>query len=197
MFLVDGGGSATYDVGQNIVIPFLLSRHAKKIDGLFSTHNDIDHIGGLVEVARHLTVKNAYLPYYYRQSESESVQSVIQNSLNVTYLYAGQIVRIDKDTSIKVLWPPVTVNPSDSSNHLSLVLLFQYKKFKVLLTGDLDEEGIRRMLSDYSKPYCTALKIPHHGGNNLEMETLIKHSARLAVISVRKNNRYGHPLKRS
>lgn len=194
VFLVDGGGSATYDVGQNIVIPFLLSRHAKKIDGLFSTHNDIDHIGGLVEVARHLTVKNAYLPYYYRQSESESVQSVIQNSLNVTYLYAGQIVRIDKDTSIKVLWPPVTVNPSDSSNHLSLVLLFQYKKFKVLLTGDLDEEGIRRMLSDYSKPYCTALKIPHHGGNNLEMETLIKHSAPdLAVISVGKNNRYGHP----
>lgn len=195
IFLVDGGGSATYDVGQNTVIPFLLSQHARKIDGLFSTHNDIDHIGGLVSVADTLVVKNAFLPYLYQYSESETVQSLIKNSRNVTFIQAGQTIVIDKDTSIKVLWPSITTERSDSKNHLSLVLLFQYKNFKVLLTGDLDGEGVYNLMSLHQDLDCSVLKIPHHGGDNPGMGDLLEQSLPdLAIISVGKN-KYGHPTR--
>ncbi|HBN82362.1 MAG TPA: DNA internalization-related competence protein ComEC/Rec2, partial [Clostridiales bacterium] len=196
VFLVDGGGSVTYDVGQNTVMPFLLSQHARKIDGMFSTHNDLDHIGGLVSVADNLIVKNAFLPYQYQYSNNNTVTSLMNNSKKVTFVHTGQTVIIDKDTSIKVLWPPITKEDSDDKNHLSLVLLFQYKDFKVLLTGDLDGEGVTGMMPYKQEMDCTVLKIPHHGGDNTRTEDLIQQSSpNLAIISVGRN-KYGHPTQK-
>lgn len=42
--LVDGGGSETYDIGKNILIPYLLSKKIQKIDYMIISHFDSDHI---------------------------------------------------------------------------------------------------------------------------------------------------------
>lgn len=42
--LIDGGGSATYDVGKNTLIPYLLARKIRKIDYVIISHFDQDHI---------------------------------------------------------------------------------------------------------------------------------------------------------
>lgn len=196
VFLIDGGGSVTYDIGQNTVIPFLLSQHARKIDGMFSTHNDLDHIGGLVSVSESLVVKNAFLPYQYQYSQSDAVTSLESNSKKRTYVNRGQTIVIDKDTSIKVLWPPASMDGSDDKNHLSLVLLFQYKDFTLLLTGDLDGDGINNIKPYGKELISTVLKVPHHGGDNTGMVDLLGQSRPcLAVISVGKN-KYGHPTQK-
>ena len=43
--LIDGGGSPTYDVGENILIPYLLDRKIKKLDYIIVSHFDEDHVG--------------------------------------------------------------------------------------------------------------------------------------------------------
>ena len=43
--LIDGGGSSTYDVGKNILVPYLLDRKIKKIDYMMVSHFDQDHVG--------------------------------------------------------------------------------------------------------------------------------------------------------
>lgn len=43
--LIDGGGSPTYDVGKNTLIPYLLDRKIKKLDYIIVSHFDEDHVG--------------------------------------------------------------------------------------------------------------------------------------------------------
>lgn len=42
--LIDGGGNEEYDIGKNVVIPYLLSRKINKIDYLIISHFDTDHV---------------------------------------------------------------------------------------------------------------------------------------------------------
>ena len=42
--LIDGGGSETYDVGKNILVPYLLDRKIKKVDYIIISHFDQDHV---------------------------------------------------------------------------------------------------------------------------------------------------------
>lgn len=42
--LIDGGGSSTYDVGKNVLVPYLLDRKVTKIDYMFISHFDQDHV---------------------------------------------------------------------------------------------------------------------------------------------------------
>ena len=42
--LIDGGGSENYDIGKNILIPFLLNKGIMKIDYIILSHLDLDHV---------------------------------------------------------------------------------------------------------------------------------------------------------
>ncbi len=42
--LIDGGGSESYDIGKNILVPYLLDRGVNKIDYVIISHFDTDHV---------------------------------------------------------------------------------------------------------------------------------------------------------
>jgi len=50
--LIDGGGSPTYDVGKNTLIPYLLDRKIKKLDYVIVSHYDEDHVSRCVKCTR-------------------------------------------------------------------------------------------------------------------------------------------------
>ena len=58
--LIDGGGSSTYDVGENILIPYLLDRKIKKIDYVIVSHADQDHIGRNIKGIRRIEGGESY-----------------------------------------------------------------------------------------------------------------------------------------
>ena len=83
----------------------------------------------------------------------------------------------------------------DDLNALSIVSLLSFGNFKALLTGDVDIEGINRLVIEDKIPDVDYLKIPHHGSRNNITSGLIEASKpEIAVISVGKNS-YGHPHK--
>ncbi|MDO4553206.1 MAG: ComEC/Rec2 family competence protein, partial [Bacillota bacterium] len=45
--LIDGGGSADYDVGRNVLLPYLLKQGVDRIDLAIVTHLHQDHYGGI------------------------------------------------------------------------------------------------------------------------------------------------------
>ncbi|MBI4089102.1 MAG: DNA internalization-related competence protein ComEC/Rec2, partial [Candidatus Levybacteria bacterium] len=84
----------------------------------------------------------------------------------------------------------------ESGEKASLESLIKYKDFSVLLTGDSQEmeleEALRLAPLVQSKP--SVLQVPHHGSRTgLNLEILQELSPKLAVISVGKGNKYGHP----
>lgn len=67
--LIDGGGSENYNIGENILIPYLLSRKINKIDYIMISHFDTDHCDGLLTVMEKLKVKKVIIN---KQIESEN-----------------------------------------------------------------------------------------------------------------------------
>ena len=89
--LIDGGGSETsnYDVGKNVLVPYLLDRKIKKIDYIIFSHFDSDHCKGLFTVMEKLKVKNVVV--------SE------QGKISGNYKYFIKLVQEKKINLIKVL----------------------------------------------------------------------------------------------
>lgn len=61
--LIDGGGSESsdYDVGESILVPYLLDRRVTNVDYMIFSHFDSDHCKGLFTVMDKLKVKNAVI----------------------------------------------------------------------------------------------------------------------------------------
>ena len=82
-------------------------------------------------------------------------------------------------------------------NEFSLVAVLRFGNFDALLTGDIGPEvsgEISQMLEVNSQKSIEYLKVPHHGSKNgLTGELLEASRPEIAVISVGKNNSYGHP----
>lgn len=85
--LIDGGGSETgnYDVGKQVLVPYLLDRKVKRIDYMIITHFDSDHCKGLFEVMNVLKVKNAIISEQGKCSDNyEYFNNLIKlNNINV------------------------------------------------------------------------------------------------------------------
>ncbi|MDR1043140.1 MAG: ComEC/Rec2 family competence protein [Clostridiales Family XIII bacterium] len=60
-YLVDGGGSVDYNVGEKTLLPYLLKNGVGRLDGILSTHLHTDHWRGLCELSEHMDVGNVYI----------------------------------------------------------------------------------------------------------------------------------------
>ncbi len=98
-----------------------------------------------------------------------------------------------------ILWPPHgNIIASESRNPDSLILLFEVNAFRLLSGGDASGSVWPLIASEDLK--ARVLKYPHHGGElkqtseSWNADDLISHvEPEFIVVSVGKNNRYGHP----
>lgn len=176
--LIDGGGKADYNIGKNTLKPYLLKNGVSHIDLSLATHRHTDHYKGLEEL--------------YEEGMSRFPQ---------VGLTAGKLFSISEEVSIETLWPlSLEGDITQDENANCSVFMVYIGNFKILVTGDLDSEGEKRMVAYYeaqnkngSKLKADILKIGHHGSKTSTCDQLLKAvSPRFAVIQVGKNN-YGHP----
>ncbi|MCC8066675.1 MAG: ComEC/Rec2 family competence protein [Clostridiales bacterium] len=89
---------------------------------------------------------------------------------------------------------PSSSNLSGDKNEDSMVLLLQYGAFRMLFTGDLENEAETALASSGMNLSCDILKVGHHGSNGASSEEfLAAASPAFGIISCGANNRYGHP----
>lgn len=94
-------------------------------------------------------------------------------------------------TSLQILYP---FEKGDGGNNDSLVLYGQLLNLTFLFTGDLEKEGEEALMRSYVSLPADVLKAGHHGSKgSSSLKFLSFISAKLALISAGKNNRYKHP----
>lgn len=197
--LIDGGGSefGTFDVGKNILLPYLLDRKINTIDYMVISHFDSDHCIGLFEIIKRINVKNIIIPKQFEVSENYIYFINIAKHKNVKIVSANDTIYIDKYTRIEVLWPIDKYIANNVLNNNSLVLKLIYKDVSILFTGDIEEEAEREIATLYKNSNVlnsNILKVSHHGSKTsttLNFLELVKPS--IALIGVKKGNKFGHP----
>ena len=194
--LIDGGGSEFSDVGSRKVLPYLRHRGIREIFMLVNTHPDTDHLQGLETVAEEIPARFIAIPASLFQAERYDLlkETAEENSIPIVALESGQELNIEEDLEIRVLYPEGEDYQGNDYNDQSLVLRIQYGDFSLLLTGDLENEGLQGLLANTKKVKSTVVKVPHHGSRgSLLPEFYEKTMPHWAVVSAGRNNLFGHP----
>ena len=203
--LIDGGGNINFDVGKKVLTPYLLKNGVNKIDIAFISHMHIDHYAGLFSLANNFDIKTLALYEANSVIESEIIKRTGLASEQIVYLTSGQIIVVDEDVRIEVLFPerrPETEyvefkKRGGNENDISLILKVYYRGVSTLLTGDLSftgEDGLFEVLGENrDKLKSDFLKVAHHGSkNNTSDEFLAVVNPDIAVFQVGRNG-FGHP----
>jgi competence protein ComEC len=177
------------------VVNYLLSRNITKIHTVVATHNDADHIGGLIKVFQTFTVER----FMYSNSSCDTLTCDelmrIVNRSNTTKInaYTGISYYVDNYTRTQIFNPVLPHINDDDRNSNSIVLKVTFKDNSFLLTGDCDFDCENEMMSAYKNLDSDLLKVAHHGSSGSSSDEFIKAvSPVISIISVG-TNQYGHP----
>lgn len=196
-FLCDGGSSSVSQVGKYRILPFLKCRGIRKLDYLFLTHMDADHVNGACELLKEdtgVTIGCLVLPDIQEQDETcQKILSYAEQKRIPAVKFHDGVEMCAKNWSLECLAPEKGMDGTDK-NASSLVLLLEYGSFRALLTGDIEGEGEQRLIGSGELKPVSVLKAAHHGSkNSTPREFLDLTQPAASVISCGKDNSYGHP----
>ncbi len=202
--LFDGGSSDISKVGEKRIYPLLRSYGIKKIDYIFISHSDNDHVNGIMELMdltdKTFTIENIVLPDIINQNTITPDDSYInivkkakEKGIHIIYAASGWGVQFPCGMNISCLHPSQGYW-YESSNDYSAVYSVTYKEFSILMTGDVEKKGEQYILREHQLNKTMVLKTAHHGSSSSsDKEFLEKVQPQIAIISCGINNRYKHP----
>ena len=167
--LIDTGGLRYTDIAKETLIPFLKKKRIYNIDLVIATHNDFDHSGALDSLKENFYVKK------------------VKTNNDVFPVSVGQLTFTNYNSHI---------TEYSDENDRSLVIGFSLMHKYFLMMGDAPIMVERNIIKEYPELDCDILKVGHHGSDTSSCKEFVQLvSPETAIISVGKNNKYGHPHK--
>ena len=187
--LIDTGGIKDRTV-SNGTIKLLNSLGYAKIDYLILTHGDYDHMGDTLNVIENIKVKKVIFNCgEYNDLEKDLIKTL--NKKKIKYFSCINEIKLDK-YSFKFLNTGTYDNENDSSS----VIYSELNSYKFMFMGDAGIEKEKDILEKYNLSNIDVLKVGHHGSKTSSDKKFIDEiKPKYSIISVGKNNRYGHPNK--
>jgi competence protein ComEC len=194
--LIDGGGNyySDFQVGKNIVLPFLLQKRIR-IKWVAVSHYHADHVKGIIELLKILKPEQLWL-------SSEAVEEPLYRQLLAVKPKSTEIVKIAApmkmpigECTLQFLNPEGFVSESGADNNQSHVIRISDGFHSFLFTGDIQKESESRLVANFcDQVNADVIKVPHHGSRTSSTLEFIKCvSPRLAIFSYAVNNRFRFP----
>lgn len=190
--LIDAGHNADADT----IVSYLNAQGVKKVDILVGTHPHEDHIGSLDTVINTFDIGKIYMPRVTHTTKTfEDVLLAVKNKgLKISTAKGGTSIDFSPDTKVEIVAP--NSSQYESLNNYSAVIKLTYGKTSFLFTGDAEDISENEMLTANYDLKADVLKVGHHGSSSSSTRPFLKAvSPKYAVISVGKDNDYGHPHK--
>ncbi|MBA2873548.1 DNA internalization-related competence protein ComEC/Rec2 [Thermaerobacillus caldiproteolyticus] len=206
VYLIDTGGMLSFskeqwqmrqhewEVGKDVVIPFLKGNGVRHIDKLLITHGDYDHMGAAKSIMNDVPVKQLVIG---KGGTRNSLQAELVDVAKEKHIAVKEVERGDSwyvnDFRFYILNPSTQSQETDDNNN-SIVLYTKLGGLSWLFTGDLEEKGEEQLMEAFPQLRVNVLKVGHHGSDTSTKEPLLQAiQPDIALISVGKQNRYHHP----
>ena len=195
VILIDTGGMVSFDdseykykIAKNKIIPYLKANGIRKIDNMILTHGDADHIKEAVYIANNFKVdKVIFNCGEFNDLENELIK--VLDKKKIKYYSCIKEMNIDND-KLYFLQTKEYDNENDNSN----VIYTELNGYKFMFMGDAGIEKEKDILDKYNISDIDVLKVGHHGSKTSSSKSFINEiNPKNSIISVGKNNRYGHP----
>jgi competence protein ComEC len=186
--LIDGGNVAD----SSLVVSYLQKQGVKELELVVCTHAHEDHVGGLAGVLAVYPTAAVWAPTktYDSKCFDDFARYVNQQGLEIKIPNPGDNFDLAK-AAVTVLGP---VTGYAETNNTSIVLSVQFGENRFLFTGDMERDAENDMLDTGVNVKADVLKVGHHGSEtSTGYRFLYEVDPTYAVISVGKDNSYGHP----
>ena len=188
--LIDTGGRYNYSLSENVIIPYLQSTGIRSLDYLILSHGDYDHMGEAINLVNNFKVEKVIFNCgEFNELEHELIK--VLDKKKISYYSCIKELNIDNN---KLYF----LNNKDygNENDNSSVIYTKLHNYKFLFMGDAGVEVEDYLLKKYNLKNIDVLKVGHHGSKTSSSQSFIDEiNPKYSVISVGKNNRYGHPNK--
>ena len=186
-YLVDCGGSYEEDTAD-ITAETLLSQGISRLDGIILTHYDKDHVGGTEYLLTRIRTDALYLPF---AQDEDGVGKALADRCPEAVVSVGDDIVLTFGMTKITIFAPVSY---ESGNESSMCVLFQTENCAILITGDRGIRTERMLIERYEIPKLDVLVAGHHGAETSTCEELLAATRpEYVIISVGKDNPYGHP----
>ncbi len=197
------------DGGPDESVLNCLSKHMpfwdRTLQVMILTHPHADHLTGLISVVKRYNLISYDTENLKNQGPGlKKLQDILAvKNLSARYLKKGDSFTNQANFKLETLWPSEEyvknlAQKTDAEaidpdlNGFCIVQLLSYANFKALLTCDTNSAAGEKAVLESGR--VNVLQVPHHGSKTGLSSLLLKEaSPDLAVISVGKNNNYGHP----
>jgi competence protein ComEC len=188
--LIDGGSRKMGDR----VVKYIQDQKISKIDYIIATHPHEDHIGGLIKVIETFEIGNIYMPDKEHTSKTfEDLLTAIEDKGYKMKRAKAGVVMVQEDALKAYFLAPVKDNYR-SLNDFSAVLKVEFGDVGMLFTGDAEVQSEKDMIDSRANLMAQILKVSHHGSRtSSSKEFLDAVKPQYALISLGKDNTYGHP----
>ena len=182
--LHDAGSLRGPDVGARIIAPYLWSQGVRRIDDVILSHADLDHFNGLAGLLERFPVGRVLLSDTFARKDNRPVRTTLdlceRHRVPIVTVQRGD--RLDLDAvQLSILHPPPDFGGANE-NARSVVVEVRHAGNTLLLTGDLEGEGLTELLRQSPRP-ADVMQAPHHGSHRLDVRPLLQWAAPRLVIS--------------
>ncbi|MBR6632696.1 MAG: MBL fold metallo-hydrolase [Clostridia bacterium] len=187
--LIDGGNVED----SNLIYSYLKKNEVTHLNYVVATHAHEDHVGGLSGALNFATVDTVYCPVksYSSDAFNNFVKNVEKRNAEITVPEVNSSFLLGS-AEVVIL----ACNSTDDTNNSSIVLKITYGETSFLFTADAEREAEEIILEQEFDLSATVLKVGHHGSENSTTYPFLREiMPEYAVISVGKNNSYGHPTE--
>ena len=202
IYISDCGSTTVQNVGKTRLLPFLKSKGWGKVDTIFISHMDKDHVNGVNDLLKcaEITIGRIIISASYKSdklncAELEELKELAKmRDIKLFYMKKGDEI-VGKDISFRCIYPTGEEDIEDQ-NEASIVMRMDYKELSMLFTGDIAGSTEEKIIDSTGKDIldCDILKVCHHGSKNSSTDDFLKKvSPKLYLISCGLMNRYGHP----
>lgn len=198
--VVDTGGlpGGGFDIGDRVVAPLLRQQGIGRLDALVLTHGDRDHVGGAAALLREFRPRDVWegIPVPRLLTVRQLRTALEQGRSRWTEVRRDDAMSID-GVHLTVHHPrPPDWERQETRNEDSVVFELRWRDTSFVFTGDIGAETEQAIAARFTPAPLRVLKVPHHGSATSSTEPFVRALApAIAVISVGRNNTYGHPSK--